>query len=56
MPGSDVFEDLATLKQTCKGAYYECEDREAVDRHLRRRIDGGLLDLLPNEQPAAAGS
>ncbi len=56
IPGSDVFEDLATLKQACKGAYYECEDREAVDRHLRRRIDGGLLDLLPNEQPAAAGS
>ena len=46
IPGSDVFEDLAALKRYCNGAYYECPDREAVDRHLRRRIDGGLLDLF----------
>ncbi|MCP4314761.1 MAG: sulfatase [Hyphomicrobiales bacterium] len=45
IPGSDVFVDLAGLADMCGGAYYACPLRDAVDRHLRRRIDGGLLDL-----------
>lgn len=48
IPGSDVYIDLAALKRLCGGAFYECPDRDAVDRHLRRRIDGGLLDLFPD--------
>lgn len=56
IPGSDVYVDLAALKRLCGGAFYNCPDRDAVDRHLRRRIDGGLLDLFPNDHSAAGST
>lgn len=56
IPGSDVYIDLAALKRLCGGAFYDCPDRDAIDRHLRRRIDGGLLDLFPNKQLSAGTS
>lgn len=45
IPGSPMFQDLAVLERVCHGAFNGCALREEIDRHLRRRIDGGLLDL-----------
>lgn len=45
IPGSPMFQDLAVLERLCEGAFHDCARREEVNRHLRRRIDGGLLDL-----------
>lgn len=45
IPGSDVFQDLRRLARTCDGRFHDCPDRAAVDRHLARRVAGGLLDL-----------
>tara|TARA_R110000751_G_scaffold71441_11_gene144997 strand:- start:18878 stop:20614 length:1737 start_codon:yes stop_codon:yes gene_type:complete len=45
IPGSDLYRDLARLKQGCKGLFSQCADRREMDMHLRERIDGGLLDL-----------
>ncbi|MEX3008479.1 sulfatase-like hydrolase/transferase [Hoeflea sp. TYP-13] len=45
IPGSDVYIDLADLADRCGGAFFACPQRELIDRHLRSRIDGGLLDL-----------
>ncbi len=56
IPGSDVYLDLAALKRLCNGAFYTCPERDAVDRHLRRRIDGGLLDLMTEHPPASGTS
>ncbi|PZO00309.1 MAG: sulfatase [Hyphomicrobiales bacterium] len=46
LPTSAMFEDLASVRDTCDGRFYTCERREIVDRHLRKRIDSGLLDVL----------
>ncbi len=45
IPGSPMFQDLAVLERVCDGAFNGCARREEINRHLRRRIDGGLLDL-----------
>ncbi|MGE0500870.1 MAG: sulfatase-like hydrolase/transferase [Rhizobiaceae bacterium] len=45
LPMSPVFRSLLALSETCKGRYHACPDRQAVDRHLRQRVDSGLLTL-----------
>jgi Sulfatase len=45
LPISPMFSDLAELRDNCAGRFYDCPHRDAVDRHLKRRIDSGLLTL-----------
>jgi hypothetical protein len=45
LPLSPMFEALMDLSEHCRGALHLCEDRDAVDRHIRRQVDSGLLDL-----------
>lgn len=45
IPGSDVFEDLRQLSKRCDGQFHDCPDRAGIDRHIARRVSGGLLDL-----------
>lgn len=54
LPLSPAMADLLRLRDHCRGAFYACPDRAAVDRHLRRRIDSGTLDLLPRAAGAEA--
>lgn len=51
LPSSPMMEDLIKVRDLCKGRYHGCAEREQVDRHLKQRVDSGLLDL-----PVAAGS
>ncbi|MEZ5803354.1 MAG: sulfatase-like hydrolase/transferase [Rhizobiaceae bacterium] len=51
LPLSPMYRELIALKDLCQGRFHDCKDRAAVDRHLRRRVDSGLLDVLP--APAA---
>jgi hypothetical protein len=44
-PLSPMLEDLARLRDHCDGKFSDCKDRAAVDRHLARRINSGLLTL-----------
>lgn len=43
MPVSRVWTDLLALSEACKGWLHTCDDRAGVDRHIKGRIDGGLL-------------
>ena len=45
LPSTPMLEDLAALRDKCEGRFHTCPDRDAVDRHLRRRMDAGLLDI-----------
>jgi hypothetical protein len=45
IPLSPAFADLAALRDHCGGRFQDCADREAVDRHIKRRIETGLLSL-----------
>lgn len=54
LPSSPVMRDLVRLRDACKGKFYLCADRDAVDVHLKRRIDGGMLDIIDDSQSAPA--
>lgn len=43
MPVSRVWSDLLALSEACEGWLHTCADRAGVDRHIKGRIDGGLL-------------
>lgn len=45
LPTSPTFQDLNRLRELCDGRFYSCQHREEIDIHLRRRMDGGLLNL-----------
>jgi hypothetical protein len=45
IPLSPMLDDLARLRDHCDGKFSDCKDRTAVDRHLARRINSGLLTL-----------
>lgn len=45
LPTSPTFQDLNRLRELCEGRFNSCQHREEIDIHLRRRMDGGLLDL-----------
>lgn len=45
VPLSPMYQDLANLRDQCDGNYSDCQDRVAVDTHLKRRIKAGLLTL-----------
>jgi len=47
VPLSPMYEDLARLRDKCKGRFDGCDQPKAVDLHLSRRISSGLLSL-PN--------
>ncbi len=49
LPVSPMYRELIALKDLCAGRFHDCKDRAAVDRHLRRRVDSGLLDVLPEK-------
>ena len=57
---SPLMDDLARLKEHCAGRFHACPDRAAIDRHLRRRVDSGLLDIADRHRtgsgPVPAGS
>ncbi len=52
LPMSPMMRDLVALRDRCGGRYHTCENRAAVDRHLRAREDAGLLDLIEGEKPS----
>ena len=43
MPRSQVWADLLALSEACGGRLHTCPDRSGIDRHIKARIDGGLL-------------
>lgn len=43
LPSSPLFDDLLSLSAQCSGRFHTCEDRLAVDRNLKRRVDAGML-------------
>lgn len=43
MPVSRLWSDLLALSEACKGWLHTCADRTGVDRHIKGRIEGGLL-------------
>lgn len=45
LPMPPMFVDLSLLRDRCAGRLHFCEDRAAVDRHLKRRIASGYLTL-----------
>ncbi|RFZ89247.1 sulfatase [Shinella sp. WSJ-2] len=45
LPSSEVFDDLASLSTMCRGEFHTCPERAEVDRHIRRRMDAGILQL-----------
>ncbi|MCA0035102.1 sulfatase-like hydrolase/transferase [Mesorhizobium sp. B263B2A] len=51
LPMSPVMADLVRLRDHCGGSFHGCSDRAAVDAHLRRRVDSGLLHLFPQAAP-----
>ena len=42
---SPMFSDLAALRDRCEGKMYFCEDRTAVNRHLKKRIASNYLTI-----------
>jgi len=46
LPMSGAMHDLIDLRDRCQGRFHACPDRAAVDRHLRARVDAGLLKIL----------
>ncbi|MDY8110203.1 sulfatase-like hydrolase/transferase [Fulvimarina sp. 2208YS6-2-32] len=53
LPSSPILRDLSRLRALCDGRFHTCDARDEIDRHLRRRIDAGLLDIL--DEPAQGG-
>lgn len=45
IPGTPANRDLAKVEEACAGVFYACARREMVDRHLKRRVDSGLLRI-----------
>ncbi|HTV68361.1 MAG TPA: sulfatase-like hydrolase/transferase [Rhizobiaceae bacterium] len=52
LPMTPMMADLLALRDHCEGVFYACRDRAAVDRHLRRRVDSGMLRLFPTDEIA----
>ncbi|MBA3446755.1 MAG: sulfatase-like hydrolase/transferase [Pseudaminobacter sp.] len=46
LPTSPLMDDLIRLRDVCEGRFHSCRDRATVDRHLKRRVDSGLLDIM----------
>jgi Sulfatase len=53
LPVSPLMQDAIELRDRCNGRFQFCPDRERVDRHLRRRADSGLLDVLDRPGPGS---
>ena len=51
LPMSPVMADLVRLRDLCGGRFHDCPQRDAVDMHLRRRVDSGQLRLFQEAQP-----
>lgn len=43
LPTSPVFSDLARLSDACNGRFHLCAARMEIDRHLKKRMEAGLL-------------
>lgn len=43
MPMSRLWSDLLALSEACGGRLHTCPGRSDIDRHIKARIDGGLL-------------
>lgn len=46
LPTTPMFNSLVELRDHCQGRFFDCADRDAVDRHLKARVDAGLLELF----------
>ena len=40
-----IIGEIERLRIECDGHFHLCTDRKSVDKHLRRRMDSGLIDL-----------
>jgi hypothetical protein len=50
LPTSPMYRDLIALNAHCGGRFHDCADRAAVDRFLRKRVDSGMLNVLPQSE------
>lgn len=46
LPVSPMFQSLLELRDRCRGIFHLYADRQAVDLHLKRRVDSGLLEIF----------
>ena len=53
LPIDDVYSELLTLREKCKGAFLLCSEHTRVETHLKRLAKGLLLDL--NSRTTSAG-
>lgn len=51
VPMSPMMADMIRLRDLCGGRFHACPDEAAVDIHLRRRADSGMLHLFPGAAP-----
>ena len=51
LPMSPLMADLVRLRDLCGGRFHDCPQRDAVDMHLRRRVDSGQLRLFREARP-----
>jgi phosphoglycerol transferase MdoB-like AlkP superfamily enzyme len=56
LPIDDVYTELLSLREECKGAFFLCSDRARIERHLKRLAKGHLLDIGPGVSPKAASA
>ncbi len=56
LPLDPVFADKRDLREHCKGAFHTCADRAAVDLHLARLRNSGLLGRIKPEEDIRFGS
>lgn len=45
LPTSEIFQDLARLRDACSGRFSSCPNRALIDDHLKRRVNSGLLSV-----------
>jgi phosphoglycerol transferase MdoB-like AlkP superfamily enzyme len=53
LPVSPLMKEAVELRDRCSGRFQSCRDRAWVDRHLRRRADSGLLDVMDSPAPGS---
>ena len=56
LPIDDVYSELLTLREECKGAFLLCSDHVRIERHLKRLAKGHLIDLDFGKSPAGASA
>ncbi len=56
LPANALWNDLARVDNACRGSLHDCAAIDLFDRHQRRRVDSGLLDLIGGAGEVAMAS